>query len=43
MKQWKNFNEGKWTTEINVQDFIQQNYTPYDGDESFLETTTKKN
>ena len=42
MKQWKNFNEGKWTTEINVQDFIQQNYTPYDGDESFLETTTKK-
>ncbi len=42
MKQWKNFNEGKWTTEVNVQDFIQQNYTPYDGDDSFLETTTKK-
>lgn len=42
MKQWKNFNEGKWTTEVNVQDFIQQNYTPYNGDESFLETTTKK-
>ena len=42
MKQWKKFNEGKWTTEVNVQDFIQQNYTPYDGDDSFLETTTKK-
>ena len=42
MKQWKNFNEGKWTTEVNVQDFIQQNYTPYNGDDSFLETTTKK-
>ena len=42
MKQWKNFNEGKWTTEVNIQDFIQQNYTPYDGDDSFLETTTKK-
>ena len=42
MKQWRNFNEGKWTTEVNVQDFIQQNYKPYDGDYSFLETTTKK-
>ena len=42
MKQWKNFNEGKWTTEVNIQDFIQQNYTPYSGDDSFLETTTKK-
>lgn len=42
MKQWKNFKEGKWTTEINVQDFIQQNYTPYTGDEKFLEKTTKK-
>lgn len=42
MKQWKNFNEGKWTTEVNVQDFIQQNYTPYDGNEEFLEKPTKK-
>ena len=42
MKQWKKFNEGKWTTKVNVQHFIQQNYTPYDGDDSFLETTTKK-
>ena len=42
MKQWKNFKEGKWTTEINVQDFIQQNYTPYTGDDKFLEKTTKK-
>lgn len=42
MKQWKNFKEGKWTTEVNVQDFIQQNYIPYDGDDTFLEKTTKK-
>ena len=36
---------GKWQTEINVRDFIQKNYTPYDGDPSFLagptEATTK--
>ena len=36
---------GKWQSEINVRDFIQKNYTPYDGDSSFLagptETTTK--
>lgn len=36
---------GKWQTEINVRDFIQKNYTPYDGDSSFLagptEATTK--
>ena len=30
------FNGGKWQTEINVRDFIQRNYTPYDGDSSFL-------
>ena len=36
---------GKWQSEINVRDFIQRNYTPYDGDSSFLagptEATTK--
>ena len=36
---------GKWQQEINVRDFIQKNYTPYDGDSSFLagptEATTK--
>ncbi len=42
MEQWKNFNEGKWMDEVNVDDFIQKNYTKYDGDESFLEKTTKK-
>ncbi len=40
-----NFKLGKWQTEINVRDFIQRNYTPYDGDSSFLagptEATTK--
>lgn len=42
MKQWENFKEGAWTNEVNVQDFIQQNYTKYDGDDSFLQPTTKK-
>ena len=42
MEQWKNFNEGKWMDEVNVDDFIQKNYTKYDGDESFLEKKTKK-
>ncbi len=32
---------GKWQTEINVRDFIQRNYTPYEGDSSFLEGPTK--
>ncbi|MBQ4649009.1 MAG: formate C-acetyltransferase [Clostridia bacterium] len=33
---WKNFKSGVWQNEINVRDFIQQNYTEYTGDESFL-------
>ena len=33
---WKGFQTGKWQEEINVRDFIQKNYTPYEGDESFL-------
>ncbi len=38
MKQaWKNFESGNWTEDIDVRDFIQRNYKPYDGDESFLE------
>ncbi len=36
-KEWEKFNSGKWKSEINVRDFIQKNYTPYEGDESFLE------
>ncbi len=33
---WKGFVEGNWQTEVNVRDFIQKNYTPYEGDEHFL-------
>ena len=44
-KEWTSFNNGKWTKEINVRDFIQTNYTAYEGDASFLagatEATTK--
>ncbi len=38
----KEFKNGKWTNEINVRDFIQLNYTPYDGDQSFLTDSTEK-
>ena len=34
--EWQGFVAGKWDKEINVRDFIQKNYTPYDGDDSFL-------
>ncbi|MCQ2588017.1 MAG: formate acetyltransferase, partial [Treponema sp.] len=35
--EWEGFNpKGAWTSEVNVRDFIQANYTPYSGDESFL-------
>ncbi len=44
-KAWEDFVPGKWSNEINVRDFIQRNYTPYEGDASFLagptEATTK--
>ncbi|CAM3931361.1 formate C-acetyltransferase [Serratia silvae] len=33
---WQGFSEGDWQKEVNVRDFIQKNYTPYEGDESFL-------
>jgi formate C-acetyltransferase len=39
---WRGFRKGLWQTEINVRDFIQQNYTPYDGDESFLASATER-
>lgn len=39
--EWRNFNGGAWEKEINVRDFIQKNYTPYMGDDSFLEGPTK--
>ena len=34
--EWNGFTGGHWTEDINVRDFIQKNYTPYEGDESFL-------
>ncbi|MBP5773031.1 MAG: formate C-acetyltransferase [Eubacterium sp.] len=39
--EWEGFNGGAWQKEINVRDFIQKNYTPYDGDESFLADPTE--
>ena len=35
-KGWEGFVPGKWAEEVNVREFIQKNYTPYEGDESFL-------
>ena len=32
---WKNFKEGNWCNKIDVEDFINKNYTSYEGDESF--------
>ncbi|WP_130806350.1 formate C-acetyltransferase [Senegalia massiliensis] len=40
-KEWQDFKTGNWTDEIDVRDFIQSNYTPYLGDDSFLEGATK--
>ena len=40
-EQWHSFNGGVWEREINVRDFIQKNYNPYDGDESFLADPTE--
>ena len=39
--EWKSFTGGAWEKEINVRDFIQQNYTPYEGDGTFLEEATE--
>src|SRR5690349_14418869 len=39
---WDGFRGGLWRKEINVRDFIQQNYEPYDGDESFLAPATER-
>lgn len=41
-KQWEGFNEGHWTEEIDVRNFIQKNYTLYEGDESFLKAPTER-
>lgn len=37
---WQNFNNGIWQEKIDVRDFIQKNYTPYEGDSSFLAEAT---
>jgi formate C-acetyltransferase len=39
---WKGFQPGLWQADIDVRDFIQNNYTPYDGDESFLTPATAR-
>ena len=41
-KQWEGFKLGQWAENIDVSDFIQKNYTLYDGDKSFLAGTTSK-
>jgi formate C-acetyltransferase len=39
---WNGFAAGPWQDEINVRDFIQRNYTPYEGDDSFLADATPR-
>ena len=41
-KAWNSFKEGRWQNIIDVRDFIQTNYIPYEGDDSFLVGATKK-
>ena len=41
-EEWNGFKNGDWMNEINVRDFIQHNYTPYEGDEAFLEEATER-
>ena len=40
-EQWEGFEGRIWKEEVNVRDFIQKNYTPYNGDESFLAGPTE--
>ncbi len=42
MKEWKSFVEGSWMEEIDVRNFIQNNYNPYEGNEEFLANATEK-
>ena len=39
---WRGFTAGAWCDEVNVRDFIQANYTPYEGDDSFLAGPTER-
>ena len=41
-EEWRKFKEGNWSKTIDVKDFIQKNYEAYNGDESFLASTTDK-
>lgn len=41
MNAWKGFKTGRWTKEINVREFIQLNYSPYEGNDSFLAGATE--
>ena len=41
-EQWTGFVSGDWQNEINLRDFIQKNYTPYEGNDSFLTNATEK-
>ncbi len=41
-EEWYDFEPGSWISEINVRSFIQHNYTPYEGDDSFLLGPTKR-
>ena len=40
-EQWAGFEGRNWKSSVDVRDFIQENYTPYEGDESFLEGPTE--
>ena len=40
-EEWRGFNRGHWVSDVNVRAFIQDNYTPYEGDAAFLEAPTE--
>ena len=42
MEEWKNFKEGSWQDDINVEEFIELNYSEYAGSEEFLAGPTDK-
>lgn len=41
-EQWSNFIDGNWTENVDIRDFIQKNYSPYEGNEEFLSRVTDK-
>ena len=42
LESWRSFAKGEWMETVNVRDFIQRNYRPYDGEESFLKPSTER-